>query len=296
MNTNKRGVSLIVLVITIIVLAILAATVIITITNVGLINSAGDSVDQHELSQLRDVAAVAWMEAVLDSDITTDDEYIEYITTYLKGAGYTDKILSKYTITADENSVTVNIKGEAGDEGNDSENEPPEISLTLDKTEIEKEITVGSSETETLVATLTNATGNLTWTTSDNTVVEVVGNGEMATITFVGKGIATITVSYGDGTITARCEVSVTEKGNSNLISFTIDGVEYQAEQEMNWKQWISSSYKGQLNITLKESLTTQFRAGIVKIDEKELIDSNKFEQYGLDPIREGGAYITQEY
>ena len=118
---------MIVIVITIIVLAILAATVIITITNSGLINSSKDSVATHEWGQVRDLANVAWAEALADSTITTEEEYVRYITTYLKGAGYTDDDLSKYNITADANGVNVALKeNESDEEENDSENETVE--------------------------------------------------------------------------------------------------------------------------------------------------------------------------
>ena len=31
--------------------------------------------------------------------------------------------------------------------------------------------------------------------------------------------------------------------GGSNLITFTIDGVQYQAEEGMTWEEWINSEY-----------------------------------------------------
>jgi hypothetical protein len=33
------------------------------------------------------------------------------------------------------------------------------------------------------------------------------------------------------------------EGGTSNLISFTIDGVSYQAEEGMTWEDWVNSEY-----------------------------------------------------
>ena len=110
MKTNKNGISLIVLVVTIIVLAILAATVIIAIVNTGVINSAKDAAEAQKLGQVRDIATVAWEEALIDPNVSTPGEYLNHIVGFLKGEGYTDEELDKYTIVADVNGVTVNLK------------------------------------------------------------------------------------------------------------------------------------------------------------------------------------------
>jgi len=83
------------------------------------------------------------------------------------------------------------------------------IQLSLDKTTIAKEIKEGVAETETLTAKI-NSTGDLTWTSSDESVASISGTGNTRTITFNEVGNATITVTY--GTHTAQCEIIVTEK------------------------------------------------------------------------------------
>lgn len=75
---------------------------------------------------------------------------------------------------------------------------PVTDSVTLDKTSI----TLNVGDTATLVAT---ATGTVTWTTSDNSVVTVV-NGKL---TAVGAGTATVTATC--GTAKATCTVTVTK-------------------------------------------------------------------------------------
>jgi hypothetical protein len=107
MKMNKRGISLIVLVITIIVLSLLAVAVVISIVNSGLVNSSKDSVDSYKMAELNSIATVAWEEALLDQNINTPAEYVNYIKTRLLDAGYIEEELSKYTILADVNSVTV---------------------------------------------------------------------------------------------------------------------------------------------------------------------------------------------
>ncbi len=89
----KKGISLIVLVITIIVMIILAASVVITLSNTGVINKASQAVDLTNERQVQDLAALVWAdefmagkrgemlkEAVLDKleDYTTD--YIITVT------------------------------------------------------------------------------------------------------------------------------------------------------------------------------------------------------------------------
>ena len=60
---QKKGISLIVLVITIIVMIILAATVVITLTNTGIIDRANEAVDKTDKQQVQNLAALVWAEA-----------------------------------------------------------------------------------------------------------------------------------------------------------------------------------------------------------------------------------------
>ena len=58
----KKGISLIVLVITIIVMTILAASVVITLSNTGVINRASQAVDLTNEKQVQELASMIWME------------------------------------------------------------------------------------------------------------------------------------------------------------------------------------------------------------------------------------------
>lgn len=107
MKTNKTGISLIVLVITIIILAILAAAVIISITNSGIINNTENAVKEHDLAEVRSLASLAWGEALIEysgaSDVT-DATYETYVKTYLTNAGV---VVNDYIITATASGVNV---------------------------------------------------------------------------------------------------------------------------------------------------------------------------------------------
>ena len=83
----------------------------------------------------------------------------------------------------------------------------PVTGVTLNPTSL----SLFTGESETLTATVEpgNATNKaVTWNTSDNTVATVDENG---TVTAVGAGEATITVTTEDGNHTANCKVTVTQ-------------------------------------------------------------------------------------
>ncbi len=62
----KKGISLIVLVITIIVMIILAASVVITLSNTGIINKASEATSATNLKQVEQIATLAWADAYSD--------------------------------------------------------------------------------------------------------------------------------------------------------------------------------------------------------------------------------------
>jgi hypothetical protein len=62
----KKGISLIVLVITIIVMIILAASVVITLSNTGIIEKAGNAVDVTSLKEVEQLASLTWAEEFME--------------------------------------------------------------------------------------------------------------------------------------------------------------------------------------------------------------------------------------
>ena len=75
---SKKGISLIVLVISIIVMIILAASVVITLSNTGVINRASEAVDLTNEAQVQDMAALIWADAFMDNLRGIIDYWDEY--------------------------------------------------------------------------------------------------------------------------------------------------------------------------------------------------------------------------
>ena len=63
---KKKGISLIVLIITIIVMIILASSVILTLSNSGIINRANEAVEKSNLANVKHIASMGWSEAYLN--------------------------------------------------------------------------------------------------------------------------------------------------------------------------------------------------------------------------------------
>ena len=66
-KTNKKGISLIVLVITIIVMIILAAAIILSLSSNGIIDRANEAVDKTDIAQVQTLASTIWADAYLDN-------------------------------------------------------------------------------------------------------------------------------------------------------------------------------------------------------------------------------------
>ena len=64
---NKKGISLIVLVITIIVMILLAASVVISLSSTGIINKANDAANKTDFAQVQQYATLIWSEEYLNN-------------------------------------------------------------------------------------------------------------------------------------------------------------------------------------------------------------------------------------
>ena len=102
---KKQGISLIVLVITIIVMIILAATVVISLSNTGIIDRAGKAVDLTNEASVQDLAALTWADAYMDNKRGT--ELVNEVTTKLSEQGVTAE---KWNITISDTGIVVTSK------------------------------------------------------------------------------------------------------------------------------------------------------------------------------------------
>ena len=227
MIMNNKGVSLIVLSITILVMAILAATAIIALEDSGIIGRSKNTVSKQnyteEYTRLQ----------VIKNGILTDNlgtiTVAEYITE-LRNKGL---IESGETENPDD-SISVTTKtGFVANVMQDGESNliislgTSNATITLNPTSLTGDITSGPVN-KTIIVNTSNVTGDITWTSSNSSVATVTGNNSSATVTLKEMGSAIITATYGNAK--ASCNVTVTGTVatptitlNKTTISKTID-------------------------------------------------------------------------
>ena len=95
--------------------------------------------------------------------------------------------------------------GKGENQDNPSGNNPTEVTLTLNKTEL----TMVEETTFDLVATVTNYDGKLEWTTSDSKVATVSDAGKVE-----AKNVGKVDITVTAGEVSKTCKVTVTAKCN----------------------------------------------------------------------------------
>ena len=101
----KKGISLIVLVITIIVMIILAAGVVITLSNTGVINRASQAVNLTDEKSVQDLAALLWAEHYLDGD--RNEDLVRNVTAKLEEQGVT---VDKWNVEVSNTGIVISSK------------------------------------------------------------------------------------------------------------------------------------------------------------------------------------------
>jgi len=109
---KKKGISLIVLVITIIVMLVLAGAIIVTLINNGIIGRAQEAKDKASLNEVKVAANLLWSEAFLNN--IRDQEGLE--DAVINGLTAQKVDTTKYIITVTTSGVTVELKGEEEDD------------------------------------------------------------------------------------------------------------------------------------------------------------------------------------
>ena len=103
---NKKGISLIVLVITIIVMIILAAAIIISLNNTGIIGNANKAKNESDLANIKTAADLEYSEYILDKSVLPEGTTLgDYITEKLVQSGIIKGKNDDYYIVVD-NDVT----------------------------------------------------------------------------------------------------------------------------------------------------------------------------------------------
>ena len=114
MKGNKRGISLIVLVITIIVMIILASAVVLSLKNSNIISQANKALQDSDLAQVKNLATLKWSEGYLDQKYTKQEDLEKYVKDELtKELGD----IEKYEIIVTLEGVDVKLNGSNGGNG-----------------------------------------------------------------------------------------------------------------------------------------------------------------------------------
>ena len=127
MKANKKGISLIVLIITIVVIIILAAAIILNLSNTNLINNANKAVTENDRAEVQSAVTLKYADMYTDNalDSTKDaptpanvaavnTELKLKVKLYVAGSKYIDTTVDHYEMD-DKYYVTFVAGVEAGD-------------------------------------------------------------------------------------------------------------------------------------------------------------------------------------
>ena len=221
----KKGISLIVLVITIIVMIILAATVIISLTNTNIINRADQAVQLTNAKQVQDLVALAWADAYAggERDIVKLQEAVDKVVEESKID------TNRFEITVTTGGVTVVDKNE---QTKPEDTTPEPVVLTAP--------TVAVSN-NTLTITDTNAK-------VDRYIIYVNGV-EKTTTTVKTFALDELDLTTGTYKITVKATASGFEDSQASaeatysVISFVIGTTTYYTRTGSTWTEWVNSKY-----------------------------------------------------
>ena len=229
-KNNKKGITLIALVITIIVLLILAGVSISMLTgDNSLLGNAQKTGPANNIGAAKDEVGLAYNTAMQEyyetkyaSTNGTNGTFATKLETAINeitskgrnhGCGIVyDKDAGTITITNGGYKV-IGTVDTTDDSAGISWGEMKETTgIDLDKVTLKLNIADDSTKTGTLTATLSNISGDITWTSSNTSIATVSGSNTTATVTGVATGEATITASCTakGKEYSSTCKVTVT--------------------------------------------------------------------------------------
>ena len=195
---RNKGITLIALILTIVILLILAVVAISAVKGDGIIAHAKNAKTDYTRAQEEEQIQIALNEWKIE-DIQNNKNFTEFMQEKFEKDNV-EKVTenevivtmesgNKYKVTAE--GTIISTKG-----------------VNLNKSSLVLELKEGTTATETLTASLSEITGEITWSNSDNTKATISSTkGESITVTAVAKGETTITATCGD--YTATCKVIV---------------------------------------------------------------------------------------
>lgn len=199
-NIDNKGITIIALVITIIVLLILAGVTIVTLigTN-GILTKASDASKKTEIANEQEQVELAYETAKINK--LGDEVERQDLQTEL------DNLVGK-----NATSVTDNLEGILDVKFNQTGNhyiiengKVEKAHIFLNKNAISLQIKDGETSTEQLIVNLVDITGDIVWTSLDQTIATVDENG---IVTAIKEGETTIKVSCGEYSTTCTVTVS----------------------------------------------------------------------------------------
>lgn len=108
---NKKGISLIILVITIIIMIIIASSIMVNLVNTNIINQAEEVVQDINLKNMQHIANMAYANIYLDnlSDGIRRELTAEEIRLYMIKDGIDEEKLANYDIVVENGNVIVSV-------------------------------------------------------------------------------------------------------------------------------------------------------------------------------------------
>ena len=216
---QNYGITLIALVVTIIVLLILAGVSIMMLTGQnGILTRAGEAKTKTETSQTEEELKLAITSLATDYYTGTGGGTLgDYIFSHEEEL---KKALGTASVSLDATARTITYKGKlyaVADDGTVTSAD----GIALSASQKTLQIVGGTAEPGTLVATLINITGNITWTSSNEGIVKITGAGTEVTLTPVAEGTATITATCSGKEATCVVEVKQTTLATSLSVTPT---------------------------------------------------------------------------
>ena len=215
--SRQKGITLIALVVTIVVLLILAVVSVNALFgNSGIIEKAKEAQNAMTVATEKDQISLA----LTEWELTNKTEKTTF-EKFMKGKFGEDNV---ETIT--ENEVIVTMESGNRYRVKTDGTITSTKGVSINKSSLTLELQEGTTITETLTASLSEITGEITWSNSDNSKATISATkGTSITVTAKAVGETTITATCGD--YTATCTVKVTKPVTVSKGAFVEYAVSY---------------------------------------------------------------------